>query len=128
MEGIKLGAMALISLVSLMVLRQWRPEWAPLVRITAATVFGGVTVAMASTVLTFVGDLGGETVSEETRQILLKALGLAFLTEVAAGICRDSGETSLASWVEMAGKLEILLLSLPLMEEILHLAGQLLGV
>jgi stage III sporulation protein AD len=60
--------------------------------------------------------------------ILLKALGVAFLTETAASVCRDSGETGLATWVEIAGKLEILLLSFPLIRTVMDTVTDMLGM
>ncbi len=121
-EGIKIGALALVCMLALLILRQFRPEWASLVRVAAAIIFGGLTVTMVATVLSSTAELGGAALPEEMWSILVKALGVAFLTEVAAGICRDSGEASLASWVETAGKLQILLLSLPLIERVLTTA------
>ena len=123
-----MGALALLALTATVVVRQWKPEWVAFVRIAAALVFLGLAMTMVSTVMSFVGDLGGDAMPEELWGILLKTLGIAFLTEVAAGICRDGGEGSLATWVEMAGKLEILILSLPLVEHILDAAKELLGL
>ena len=60
--------------------------------------------------------------------ILLKALGIAFLTHCAADLCKESGEVGLATGVESVGKLEILLLCLPLMEELLAVAKGLLSI
>jgi len=53
-------------------------------------------------------------------EMMLKALGIAFLSEIVAGICRDGGEGSVASIVEMAGKILILLLCFPLIESLLE--------
>lgn len=53
-------------------------------------------------------------------ETLLKALGIALLTEIVAGLCRDSGEGGVAGIVEMAGKAVILLLALPLVESLLE--------
>ena len=128
MEILRVGALALLALTATVVVRQWKPEWVAFVRIAAALVFLGLAMTMVSTVMSFVGDLGGDAMPEELWGILLKTLGIAFLTEVAAGICRDGGEGSLATWVEMAGKLEILILSLPLVEHILDAAKELLGL
>ena len=49
------------------------------------------------------------------------------MTEIAASICRDSGEGGLAGWVEMAGRVEILLLSFPLIRTVLSTVSDLLG-
>jgi stage III sporulation protein AD len=130
MDGTKIGALSLLLLVALLLLRQHKPEWAPLLRMAGAILFGGFLVASVGEAMGVIRSLapgGGGALPEETWAILLKALGLAFLTEITAGICRDSGEAGLASWVEMAGKMEILLLALPLVREVLGAVSSLLG-
>lgn len=69
----------------------------------------------------------GDGAKAEYVQILFKALGLCFITQIACDACRDLGETAIASKVETAGKLSVLLVSLPLFEKILGIAGGLIG-
>lgn len=58
--------------------------------------------------------------------VMLKGLGVALLTHVCSTVCRDCGRGSIADWVELAGKLEILLLCFPLIDEIVTTAVGLL--
>jgi stage III sporulation protein AD len=129
MEGARIGGLALVGLVALLVLRQYKPEWAVFIRMAVTVVSMGIILSMAGTVITYVTDLteGTGALDGATWSLLLKALGIAFLTETAASICRDSGEASLAGWVEMAGKLEILLLAFPLIRTVLDTVAALLG-
>ena len=59
--------------------------------------------------------------------VILKALGVAFVCETAADICRDMGQTAIASKIELAGKLEIVALAIPLARELLLAARELAG-
>ncbi len=129
MEGARIGGLALVGLVALLVLRQYKPEWAVFIRMAVTVVSLGIILSMAGTVISYVTTLteGTGALDGATWSLLLKALGIAFLTETAASICRDSGEASLAGWVEMAGKLEILLLSFPLIRTVLDTVAALLG-
>ena len=129
MEGARIGGLALVGLVALLILRQYKPEWAVFIRMAVTVVSMGIILSMAGTVISYVTHLttGPGALNEETWSLLLKALGIAFLTETAASICRDSGETSLAGWVETAGKLEILLLSFPLIRTVMDTVADLLG-
>ena len=85
----------------------------------------------ALTTLAPVLDFAKETISTSAvspyAQILLKSLGIAFATAVASDICKDFGEASVASGIELAGKAEIILLSLPAIKEIIALAGEIIG-
>lgn len=129
MEGARIGGLALVGLVALLVLRQYKPEWAVFIRMAVTVVSMGIILTMAGTVIAYVTELteGTGALDGATWSLLLRALGIAFLTETAASICRDSGEASLAGWVETAGKLEILLLSFPLIRTVLDTVAALLG-
>lgn len=130
MEWARIGGVATVGLTALLILRAYKPEWAPFLRMAVTVVALGLTVALASTVLTYITDLASATgaLEGEGWSLLLKALGVAFLTETAASVCRDSGETGLATWVETAGKLEILLLSFPLIRTVMDTVTELLGM
>jgi stage III sporulation protein AD len=58
---------------------------------------------------------------------LLKATGVAIVTEISADLCRDNGESAMAKQVELAGKILILIIALPLAQEILEIFAGLLG-
>ncbi len=129
MAGARIGGIALVGLAALLILRAYKPEWAAFLRMAVTVVALGLTVSLAGTVMAYVTDLtdAAGAPDGEPRTLLLKALGVAFLTETAASVCRDSGEAGLASWVETAGRLEILLVSLPLIRTVLDTVAALLG-
>ena len=129
MGWVKIGGIALTGLSALLILRACKPEWAMFLRMAVTVVSLGLVLSLAGTVMDSVTDLTAATgaLDGESWTILLKALGLAFLTETAASVCRDSGEAGLATWVETAGKLEILLLSFPLIRTVMDTVADLLG-
>lgn len=55
-------------------------------------------------------------------KVALKAVGVAYMTDFIADICRDSGQSSLAAKAELAGKAAIFLLSVPLLLSVLETA------
>ncbi len=129
MEWARMSGVALVGLTGLVILRQYKPEWAPLLRGAVTVIALGMILSMAATAVAYLEDLtaGTDALSGEAWSLLLKALGVAFLTETSAAICRDSGEAGLAVWVETAGKLEILLLSFPLIRTVMDTVAALLG-
>lgn len=60
----------------------------------------------------FDGAIGNDRVA-----ILLKAVGIGLVTQFAAELCRDAGESSLAGKAELAGRVLLLLCGLPLFEQ-----------
>lgn len=61
-------------------------------------------------------------ISDKYLYILFKSLGICFLTQFASDSCKDSGETSLASKIEMIGKISMITIALPLFNEITETA------
>ena len=53
--------------------------------------------------------------------ILLKITGIAFLTEFAVSICKDSGESAIASKIDSGGKIIIISISIPIITALLEL-------
>ena len=60
-------------------------------------------------------------------QILLKALGIGLVTEIAVLICNDSGNAALGKALQLSATILVLWLSLPLMESLLDLIEGILG-
>lgn len=60
--------------------------------------------------------------------LALRIVALCILTEVSAGICRDLGEAGLAAKMELCGRAEILLVTLPTFTRLLSIAIRYLTV
>ena len=121
---LKIFAVALISVASGAVIKLVRGELAFAVRMAGVIlVFGIMLLSLESFLreLSAIFDAGGFS---EYIELILKALGVAILTHFAATVCRDCGEAGLAGAVELSGKLEILLLSLPMIERLLRYTAE----
>lgn len=55
------------------------------------------------------GGLDGESVA-----VIVKAIGIAYTTQIAAALCRDLGETALAVKTELVGRIMLMTLAVPL--------------
>ncbi|MDE5548011.1 MAG: stage III sporulation AC/AD family protein, partial [Clostridia bacterium] len=61
-------------------------------------------------------------------KILLKMVGIGYLVEFSAGILNDFGQNSVADKLVFCGKVVVLILAVPILESVLMLIGQLLGL
>lgn len=113
------GCGVIAALLSVL-LKRWGGDFSLLLRLTAGVAMGAVTVSMATPILSFLTSIASGSAIEPYLGVLLRVLCVSIVTNLAAVICRDCGEASLAGFVELGGKIEILLLSLPLMEEIIE--------
>ena len=128
MDTWKICGLALICLVSFSVVRQWGRDFEVPMKLAAAVVFLGILLGMAIPLVSWMREMLSVGVVSEYAELLLGALGIAVVTGVCADLCRECREPTVASYVEMAGRLEILILSVPLIKEILDAVRQLPGV
>jgi stage III sporulation protein AD len=126
MTILKLCMVALLILASSTVIRAWKSDFLPLIRIGAVVLFGTLLIASATPLLSLITTLGNGAGVSKHIETILKGLGIVILTQICSDICRDSGESTLAGHIETVGKLELLLLCIPLIEEILATAEKLL--
>lgn len=55
-------------------------------------------------------------------ELVLKTFGISFVCEISSDTLRDLGADTLGKWIETAGKSEIVLLSVPLLSELIEKA------
>ena len=53
--------------------------------------------------------------------VILKMIGLAYVCQFSSDLCRDAGYNAIASQVEMAGKISLILLSMPVLMSVIDL-------
>ena len=78
-------------------------------------------------VRSFLEKLGGNDRFSGYYTVMLKGTGTAILGQSAVEICRDCGENAIANGAEICTKAAILLISLPLITELMELAGEMLS-
>ena len=64
----------------------------------------------------------------EYAEILFKALGICYVTQFAYDVCKDSNENAIASQVELAGKVSLLILALPLFQSLVEIVTKLISL
>ena len=107
------------GLAAIMVLKETRREFVPYILLT----LGILTFLAALPLFRETSKLADSfTADLSYGKILLKAAGMALLTETGMEICKSAGETTVAGYVSLLGKGEILLMTLPLYRQLVELA------
>ncbi len=127
MEMISVLGIGLIGAVLIILIKQYRPEYTILLSaVTAGALF---LIALVWLVPLF-GSLGriAEEIYgiSEPMKVVLKCLGVCYLTELGSALCKESGQTAISSKIELCGRILILTLSLPLVETFLGLIKELI--
>ena len=121
MEIIQIVAFALIATILVVLLKEHRPVLAMQLSIVVGVVIFLRLVRYLSLVLEFLTGITLQAnISLIYLNILLKIIGVAYIAEFGAQICRDAGEGATAGKVEFAGKLFILVMALPLLSAVLE--------
>ena len=126
MTTARLCGLCLMGVLLLLFLRQSKPDFAPLLTLTLCVMLGGVGIASLLPAVDFMQELPLNESTAQSLTVMLKSLGLAFITQTTAEFCRDAGESAVASKVELIGRAEILLLCLPMLRELMSITAEVL--
>ncbi len=128
MDIVTIAGVAIIAAAISVLIKQYKPEYAYAVNLIAGVTILLFVLAASAPIITQIRDLVSQTgINGDYIVILLKALGICFITQLASDVCRDSGAASIASKVETAGKIAVLLAALPLFERIFNVAKSLIN-
>ncbi len=128
MDIFKILAFCLLSAVLAVVLKEQKPEYSVLIgTASAVAVITLILTAVAPAVSEIKLLLENSGIDSAYFKIALKALGIAYISEFTADICRDAGQGSMAGKAELAGKAGIFLIALPLLSSILKTALGFIG-
>ena len=117
-----------ISVISVL-LKKHLPEYSLLLNLSISIIVFLYLAPNIMIVLNQVKNLiSVSNVPEKYISVLFKSLGVCFLVQFASDACRDVGETSLSSKIEIIGKILILTFSLPFFNEIMCVITKILGV
>lgn len=108
------------------IIKETKKDYLPLFVCACGLVLGGYIVSCFLPITEYLRSLVNEN-GGEYFEILFKAVGVSLICRIASDVCRDCGENSLASKVELAGKVSIVTLSLPLVRFLLETSTEFLN-
>ena len=115
MDIIKIIGIAFIAVIIIVILKQYRPEFAIYASIIAGVLILTLASGTLSGIIDMIKSISSKTnINSEFLVILIKITGIAILTEFAVSICKDSGESAIASKVDIGGKIIIISMSIPI--------------
>ena len=122
MEVIKIIGVALVSLIIVVILKQYRPEYTIYVSILAGALILTLVLDKLSGIINLLQNLANKTnINTQFLGLLLKITGIAFLAEFAVSICQDAGEGAIASKIEIGSKIIIIAMSIPIISSLLEI-------
>jgi stage III sporulation protein AD len=111
----------IIGVSLLIVVRQYRPEIALQLSIAIGIIIFLSVIGKINAIMVVLKDLAEQgNINMVYMGTVLKIVGIAYIAEFGAQICRDSGEGTVAAKVEFAAKILVLVLALPIIVSILQ--------
>ena len=128
MDVFRIAGIAVVTAILSLTLRSVRPELGMQTAIAggavllafAASELLGITAALRS----LMSDLGA---GEEIVTLVMKVVCIAYVAQIAADICRDSGENALAAKTEICGRLLMVSAALPMLLRLVRTLTGLIG-
>ncbi|MBQ9658003.1 MAG: stage III sporulation protein AD [Clostridia bacterium] len=121
-EIIKIIGIGIIALITAIIIKQYRPEFAIYISIVAGIIIIWLIFDKLSNVINLIKAMADKTsLNYNFLSILLKITGIAILTEFAVSICKDSGEGAIANKIELGSKVIIISMSIPIISSLLEL-------
>lgn len=128
MEMMAVAGLTVVVAVLAVILRHQRPEQALVLVLMTGIV---IVVALLEKIRPLLNELSSmlsqSGLSSEYTKILFKGLGVCLITQFASDTCKDAGEAALSAKAELAGRIVILALGLPLFQKIASVAMGLIG-
>ena len=127
MEILQIAGIAVSGMIIVSLVRAFKPEFAIYIVIATVIVILILCVTELTAVFQFLKSVYDEmSYGKDYFPIIIKVLVVAYLADFTAQLCNDAGETSIGNKVELAGKIIIFYLSLPILVSILELVNSMI--
>lgn len=121
MEIAKVIGVGFIALIIIIILKQYKPEFTIYVSIIAGIIIIMMLSNQIKGILNLINEITAKTsINNQFIKILIKITGIAILTEFAVSVCNDSGESSIASKIDIGGKILIVSISVPIIQALME--------
>ena len=117
---LKIVGLCTAALAAIIVLKNVRSEYAFFLKLAVLLLIGVPVVGLAAEAISQLQALSAQAgIDSDVLKLLVKALGICLTAQLAANLCQDSGESALASAVELLGRSAILLMALPIAAQLI---------
>ena len=129
MELLQFVGIAFITAIAAILLKATKPELAIAVTIAGSVILLLVALELLRNTFSLFSKLTALTgLDASLIKLILKMIGIGYLVEFSAGILNDFGQNAIADKLLFAGKVLILVLAVPILESVLKLIVELLGL
>lgn len=126
MEIIKVVGFSIFSVILIIILKEEKKEFALILSIVAGVLILSFAMGKINPILDMLYNLVNKSsINSNFLIIILKVTGIAYLVEFGKNICIDAGQSAISTKLELAGKIMVVALSLPVFNCLISLISQL---
>ena len=127
MDIFKIAGLGIAAAVFAVFIRGWKPELAMQVSLVATVIILVAVLPYLNIVVDMLKNLSNQVgIEYRYMGIVLKVIGIAYVAQFAAELCRDAGESAIASKIELGGKIIIMTLSMPVIYSLLEIVNEII--
>ncbi len=124
-ELIKIAFLGVAGVLLAIQFKAQKPEYGIYIGLAAGILIFSYTVRQVAAVMSQLGQLKAYLGGAETYlAVLLKVIGITYICEFSADICKDAGYGTVAGQIEVLGKLSVMFAGLPVLFAVI---GQIQG-
>jgi len=121
MNIVKVCAFCLIAVILILIVKEQNKSIGMLISLVASITVLLYVVTNVQDIFEILETLSNKAQVESKYLILvLKVAGISYLVEFGKNVCSDSGESALGTKLELAGKVTIVTLTIPILSEVLQ--------
>lgn len=122
MNIVKVCAFCFIAVILILIVKEHNKSIGMLISIVASVTVLIYVVMNVQPIFEILETLSSKSkVESKYLMLVLKVAGISYLVEFGKNVCLDSGENALGTKLELAGKVTIVTLTIPILSEILQL-------
>ncbi len=117
---IQIAILGLASVLLAIQFKGQKGEYGIYIALAASILIFGIGLTKIEVILAGIAEIQSYIHINETYvALLIKIVGITYVAEFASGLCKDAGYSAIASQIEVAGKLTILTISMPVLMALL---------
>lgn len=122
MDILQIIGIGLSGAVTALVLKEYKPLFAVCIGMLTAMVIFASLLRYISYIFDAVHMIAARlSVNDSYITVLIRIIGIAYLSRFGSEICRDAGQNVIAQKIELAGKIMIVVTSMPILTAVLNL-------
>lgn len=122
MDVLKIAAVGITGVLIAIQFKNQKPEYSMYISIASAVLIFFYAAGKLSFIIETIEKLQNYIhINSAYIRTLVKMLGITYVAEFSAGICKDAGYQAIAGQIEIFGKLAILAVSMPILSSLLEL-------